>query len=84
MCEGGRNYDLRIHYGLDDAKIIAERIRSTVMASVCNFEDKKIRMTMSFGVSEISAELSLEDNIKIVDKRLYRAKETGRNRVIAD
>ena len=69
---------------LDDAKIIAERIRSTVMASVCNFEDKKIRMTMSFGVSEISAELSLEDNIKIVDKRLYRAKETGRNRVIAD
>lgn len=69
---------------LADAKNVAERIRQTIMDSVCNFEDKKIRMTMSFGVSEISAELSLEDNIKIVDKRLYRAKETGRNRVIAD
>ena len=69
---------------LDDAKIIAERIRSTVMASVCNFGSDALKITMSFGVSEISAALSIEDNVKIVDKRLYRAKETGRNRVIAD
>ena len=69
---------------LDDAKIIAERIRSTVMASVCNFGGDALKITMSFGVSEISAALSIEDNVKIADDRLYRAKETGRNKVIAD
>lgn len=69
---------------LDDAKIIAERIRSTVMASVCNFGSDSLKITMSFGVSEISAALSIEDNVKIADDRLYRAKETGRNKVIAD
>ncbi|MBR3748172.1 MAG: sensor domain-containing diguanylate cyclase, partial [Selenomonadaceae bacterium] len=31
---------------LADAKNVAERIRQTVMDSVCNFEDKKIRLTM--------------------------------------
>lgn len=67
-----------------DAKNVAEQIRQTIMDSVCNFEDKKIRMTMSFGVAEISAALSMEDNVKVADERLYRAKETGRNRVIAD
>ena len=69
---------------LADAKNVAERIRQTVMDSTCNFEDKKIRLTMSFGVSEISAALSMEDNVKIADERLYRAKESGRNRVVAD
>ena len=69
---------------LDDAKIIAERIRSTVMASVCNFDGDALKITMSFGVSEISAALSIEDNVKIADDRLYRAKETGRNKVVAD
>lgn len=67
-----------------DAKNVAEQIRQTIMDSVCNFEDKKIRMTMSFGVAEISAALSMEDNVKVADERLYRAKETGRNRVIAE
>ena len=69
---------------LDDAKIVAERIRTTVMDSVCNFDGDALKVTMSFGCSEISAELSVEDNVKIADERLYRAKETGRNRVIAD
>ena len=69
---------------LADAKNLAERIRQTVMDSVCNFNGDALKVTMSFGVSEISASLSIEDNVKIADDRLYRAKETGRNRVIAD
>ena len=69
---------------IDDAKIVAERIRSTVMNSVCNFDGDAIKITMSFGCSEISAALSIEDNVKIVDERLYRAKQTGRNRVVSD
>ena len=69
---------------LDDAKIVAERIRSTVMDSVCNFDGDALKVTMSFGCSDISAALSIEDNVKIADDRLYRAKQTGRNKVVAD
>ena len=69
---------------LDDAKNLAEKIRTTVMDSVCNFGGDALKVTMSFGVSEISSGLSVEDNVKIADDRLYRAKESGRNRVIAD
>lgn len=69
---------------VDEAANIAERVRLAVMDSVCKFEDKEIRVTMSFGCTEINSALSVEENIKIADERLYRAKETGRNRVIAN
>lgn len=60
----------------------AEHIRETVQNSTCHFEDIDIRVTMSFGCAEYNPELSLEENIKIADERLYNAKESGRNRVI--
>lgn len=72
---------------LEDADLaraanVAERIRSTVEKSVCCFGDDEIRVTMSFGCAEISKALSIEENVKIADARLYRAKRTGRNKVI--
>lgn len=45
-------------------------------------EDKILNITMSFGVSELNAQNNIEDNIKVVDGRLYKAKRDGRNRVI--
>ena len=63
---------------------VAERIRSRIQASVINFEGTDIHITMSFGCATLSPELTSEENIKIADERLYRAKETGRNRVITD
>ena len=69
---------------LDGAKKIAERIRQTVMDSTCHFQGDALKVTMSFGCAEFSPALSLEDNVKIADERLYRAKRTGRNKVIAD
>lgn len=68
---------------VDFATTIAERIRLEVMNSVCKFEDKEIRVTMSFGCTKLDSALSVEENIKVADERLYRAKKTGRNRVIA-
>ena len=62
---------------------VAERIRTRIENSVISFEGTDIRITMSFGCSELSEDLSSEDNIKIADDRLYHAKETGRNKVVA-
>ena len=67
---------------VDDATAAAEKIRLAVMNSVCNFEDKELRVTMSFGCAAIDTALTIEENIKVADARLYRAKETGRNRVV--
>ena len=37
---------------------------------------------MSFGVGALNPELTADANIEAVDERLYRAKTTGRNRVV--
>ncbi|MBQ8825504.1 MAG: diguanylate cyclase [Oscillospiraceae bacterium] len=52
------------------------------MESVCEFEDLKMKATMSFGVTQIDKSISIEDNIKVADDKLYKAKESGRNIVI--
>lgn len=67
---------------LEKSAEIAERIRKKIEASVCTFEGTDIKVTMSFGCAEIDPDISIEDNIKVADERLYKAKETGRNRVI--
>ena len=67
---------------LEEAAMAAERMRSNVEASVCKFEDLEIKVTMSFGVSQLSPVKSIEENIKVADEKLYEAKSTGRNRVI--
>lgn len=66
------------------AFIAAERIRQAIMNSVCQFEDKEIKVTMSFGCTELNNKISVEENIKIADERLYRAKTNGRNQVVID
>ena len=66
----------------EQAAEAAERLRLCIMNSVCHFEDLDIKVTMSFGVTGIDPAKSIEDNIKVADEKLYRAKETGRNRVI--
>ena len=68
---------------VDAAKALAEKIRVAVMNSVCNFEGAELRVTMSFGCAAVDNKISVEENIKVADSRLYRAKETGRNRVVA-
>ncbi len=70
---------------LADATAFAERIREAAQAAPVTIEDTlHIAYTVSAGVSSIpgSAE-NLEEALRIADERLYRAKRSGRNRVIA-
>lgn len=66
----------------EQAAETAERLRLIIKASVCKFEDLEIKVTMSFGVTEIDPSKSIEDNISIADEKLYKAKQNGRNQVI--
>ncbi len=69
---------------VDIAAGVAERIRGKIEATPVYFAHTEIRITMSFGCAQASPELTVEQNIETADERLYRAKETGRNRVIKD
>jgi two-component system cell cycle response regulator len=68
---------------LDDAILVAERLRKTMQSLRIVYEDKPITITMSFGVTSLSVDekLSAEEFIKRADSVLYTAKESGRNRV---
>ncbi len=67
---------------LEGAAMVAERIRKRIEDSVITFEGTDIRITMSFGCAKMTEEKTAEENIEVADGRLYKAKETGRNRVI--
>ena len=76
---GGKNIDF--------AAKKAEEIRIGIENSVCHFEEKAVKhditITMSFGCAEARADLTMEENVNVADHRLYQAKETGRNKVVA-
>ena len=60
------------------AEIISQKIRE----SISELEHKSAgRVTASFGVTEFQDNDTLESMFKRCDKALYRAKESGRNRV---
>lgn len=64
------------------ARIIAEKLRVSLEQSEFTSRDgTKISLTSSFGVASL-AERTFDDGIKTADKRLYKAKEQGRNQVV--
>ena len=62
---------------------ILEKIRIKVSKTKFDTEDKKkIDLTISIGASSINSYDKLEDVITEADKNLYKAKKTGRNKLV--
>jgi len=59
----------------------AERIRQAVSMLEIDYNKQKIRLTSSFGVATHCGVIDVDYLLKDADKALYRAKETGRNKV---
>ncbi|WP_407309886.1 diguanylate cyclase [Desulfosporosinus sp. SB140] len=69
---------------IDDAIALAERIRSQLEMGYCIYDNHKINITSSFGVTgfeNYTTDLSVEVLINEVDKTLYQGKSSGRNKV---
>ncbi len=66
---------------LDQAKLIAERLRRSVSELAFNTSTTQVKVTISVGVAVLGSEDTLEMLIKNTDLALYRAKENGRNKV---
>jgi len=80
---GGEEFAaMLIQTGLDEAKVIAERLRIVIQDSVVETASGPIRYTVSIGLAATTGSGdTAEDILKRADLALYRAKETGRNRV---
>ncbi len=62
----------------------AETVRQLIEDHGFSFEGNQLRMTASFGVAVVDATMSRpEDLMAAADEHLYRAKNEGRNRVVA-
>ena len=78
---GGEEFAIILpNTNLDEGQIIAERIREDVKRSDCIYNNERIKLTISAGVSLYSGE-TVAEFIEKTDKALYMAKENGRNRI---
>ena len=70
---------------LDEARLIAERLRRRVEAMILATNDgESLRVTVSIGVSQLRPDDddgSLDQVLERADEALYRAKANGRNRI---
>jgi two-component system cell cycle response regulator len=68
---------------LENAYKISEKIRKLVEDKIFEYEEKKVKITSSFGVCGlINNKVNMEELIQIADKNLYQAKNNGRNKTI--
>lgn len=96
-----REYDIPSRYGgeeftillpntsLEEASLVAERLRASIEKKKINIEEYRIEnvsnisVTISIGVSQFNNKMKLPEELyQKADKALYEAKESGRNRVV--
>jgi diguanylate cyclase (GGDEF)-like protein len=69
--------------GAEKATQFAEKLRKLAEAHPFNFESKPISVTLSLGVAAMMPDMAEVDQfIKAADTNLFKAKNSGRNRVV--
>lgn len=66
---------------LQEATLIAERLRQLIQAQTCLLDKQRVYLTMSFGCATVQAGQSETELLNMADQALYHAKNGGRNRV---
>jgi diguanylate cyclase (GGDEF)-like protein len=83
---GGEEFILiHLNTRLDEVIASTERLREAIAGAAVQYMGEELKLTMSFGVAERQSQhQSIDDLMRAADGALYKAKEAGRNRVIAD
>jgi diguanylate cyclase (GGDEF)-like protein len=80
---GGEEFTaLLVNTPLQEARAVAERLRSVVQAHDWQAVSEGLKVTVSVGLTDVCAEQSLQGAVTNADQQLYRAKHAGRNRVM--
>jgi len=68
---------------LDGATLVLERVRQTIVnLTLTEDSGTAVKVTATFGLAALGADISVEDSIKHADRALYQGKQGGRNRVV--
>ncbi len=78
---GGEEFCIRTTTDFSSFYSRLEKLRQRIEATTIPFDEHTIRVTVSVGIS--NAQETLEDQLKVADVRLYLAKQSGRNMVVA-
>jgi len=69
--------------GLEQALLVAERIREMIQSMESLYEEQTVKVTISLGVARLDEVMTSEKELfSRADEALYEAKRTGRNRVV--
>ena len=96
LCrQGVRETDVIIRWGgeefvlllqetrLEEACVVAERLRQTIEAAKVRHDGESISVTVSIGAAETdNADTCMHDVLNRADRALYQSKAAGRNRVV--
>lgn len=80
---GGEEFGILVAGSIDQAAEIAEAIRAAIADDPFEAEGHSLRLTISAGAAQLSQAERIGDLVRRSDQALYRAKQEGRNRVIA-
>jgi len=64
---------------VDMAKTFIETIREKIAQKKMKYKEDYFSVTITFGLAQISPELTMEKNISFADTALYQGKESGKN-----
>ncbi|TGR15964.1 diguanylate cyclase, partial [Mesorhizobium sp. M8A.F.Ca.ET.202.01.1.1] len=79
---GGEEFAILTHQSHAPARLLGETIRNAAKASA---HTARFNLTVSAGVSTVSETTrSLADIFALADQRLYKAKLSGRDRVVGE
>lgn len=83
---GGEEFGLLLpETNLEQALVVGNRIREMWEQTPVNLDGELIHSTVSIGIAEASAADELfDDLLRRADKMMYKAKQAGRNRVVAE
>lgn len=79
---GGEEFVVLMHCGFDIAIKVAERIRKNIEVFETETEGRNISVTISIGLAQFTADATHEQVVRRADQNLYKAKNSGRNKVI--
>lgn len=66
---------------LKGAVTFAEKIRENISTMIFEYNEVRLSITMTFGISVFEKGMDISESLKIADEALYRGKNNGKNRV---
>jgi len=80
---GGEEFMLLLqNCDITAAQTLVEDIRQIIESQMFEYQGKKVQITVSAGLSQFDQTMNRDTLIKTADEMLYRAKASGRNRVM--